>query len=65
MNANMRRYLEEDWDDELYAAKQDQSRKPPKNELAQSRRQASKEWGKAIAKFHRSREKAEGQYRKP
>jgi hypothetical protein len=65
MNANMRRYLEEDWDEEPYVAKQEQFRKPQKNELAQSRRQTSKEWGKAIAKFHRSREKAEGQYRKP
>lgn len=65
MNANMRRYLDEEWDEDVADAKGTRDRKPPKSQLAQSRRQASKEFGRAIAKMHRSRAKLEGSNRKP
>ncbi len=65
MNANMRRYLDEEWDEDFEETKETRNRKPPKSELAQSRRQTSKEWGRAIAKMHRTRAKLEGAYRKP
>lgn len=65
MNANMRRYLEEDWEEESEDTREIRERKPAKNQLAQARKQAGKEFGKAIAKMHREKAKLEGQYRKP
>lgn len=65
MNAKMRRYLEDDWDEELPTDKQERDPKPRKNSTAQDRRQASKEWGRAIAKFQRSRDKTLGPDKKP
>lgn len=64
MNAQMRRYLDEDWDEEVEVEAPKRDRKPP-NPIAQSRRQASKEFGRAMAKFHRSRDKERGKQGKP
>jgi hypothetical protein len=65
MNANMRRYMEEDWDDEQDDVRSSRERKANKSQLAQARRQAGKEFGKAIAKMHREKARYEGANRKP
>ena len=59
MNDRMRRYLDEDLDlnDELEQERDRADRRPGKP-LAQERRQQSKEWGRAHAKWHRERRKA-------
>ncbi len=68
MSTTMRRYLDEDWDDEVEDAEQfktERERKTAKSQLSQARRQASKEFGKNIAKMHRQRAKLEGGNCKP
>lgn len=65
MNATMRRYLDEDWEEELADTKTERERKTAKSQLSQARRQASKEFGKSIAKMHRQRARIEGSNRKP
>ena len=59
MNAQMRRYLDEDNDlsDETETERERSDRRPAKP-LTQERRQQSKEWGRAHAKWHRERRKA-------
>ena len=65
MNATMRRYLDENWEEEFEDIKSERERKPVKSQLSQARRQASKEFGKSIAKLHRQQAKIEGGNRKP
>lgn len=67
MNQQMRRYLEEDWDDDTYVTKMPvRSRaddKQPQGK-AQTRRQTEKLRGREISKFLRSIDK-QRQYGKP
>ncbi len=65
MNATMRRYLDEDREEEWEDTKTERERKTAKSQLSQARRQASKEFGKSIAKMHRQRARIEGGNRKP
>ncbi len=67
MNATMRRYLDQDWDEveEGEQFKTERERKTAKSQLSQARRQVSKEFGKSIAKMHRQRAKLESGNRKP
>ena len=65
MNATMRRYLDENWEEEFEDTKTERERKTAKSQLSQARRQASKEFGKSIAKMHRQRARLEGGNRKP
>lgn len=65
MNANTRRYLDEDWDDEIEEPTSKREQKPAKNPVAQTRQQKQKEWGRAITKFQRQHAKRQGPNRKP
>jgi hypothetical protein len=69
MNAHLRRYLDEEWDeqDELEQPPRRSPRdsKPAPSATSVARRQASKEWGRAIAKHQRSIQKQRGSSGKP
>ena len=60
MNANTRRFLDEDWleEEEIKEVEQERERKNEQRPTIDPRRQQQKEWGKAMAKFHRSKNKA-------
>ena len=61
MNANTRRYLDDDWldEEEVKEAELERERKNEQVRAPDPRRQQQKEWGKAMAKFHRSKNKAD------
>ncbi|MBA3469680.1 MAG: hypothetical protein H0T53_08545 [Herpetosiphonaceae bacterium] len=61
MNEQTRRYLDEEWLDEqeTKAVEEQRSRKNDQRPAPDARRQAQKEWGRAIAKYQRSRSKAD------
>lgn len=60
MNQQTRRYLDEEWLDEqeVKEVEEQRTRKSETRTAPDPRRQQQKEWGRATAKFHRSREKA-------
>ncbi len=57
MNDRMRRYLDEDWDETGEPEEREREERKSTNVVKQQRRQESKEWGRAIAKYHRDRKK--------
>jgi hypothetical protein len=59
MNANTRRYLDDDWldEEEIKEVELERERKNEQRPAPDPRRQKQKEWGKAMAKFHRSKNK--------
>ena len=57
MNDRMRRYLDEDRDETGEPEEREREDRKSTNAVKQQRRQASKEWGRAIAKYHRDRKK--------
>ena len=57
MNEHMRRYLEEDWNEDIQAENTERERKPAKKARAQARRQTEKQRGQAIASFLRELKK--------
>jgi hypothetical protein len=65
MNAHMRRYLDEDWDEEPEEPRAKQPQKPPRRAQSQARRQEQKDWGRAIAKHLRQLQKQRGTNGKP
>ena len=62
MNANTRRFLDEDWleEEEVKEVAQERERKNEQVRVPDPRRQQQKEWGRAIAKLHRSKAKQDG-----
>ena len=60
MNAQMRRYLDDDWESEEASERPERETKTTKN-IAQDRRQIEKQRGKAIAKYHRDTAKLKKQ----
>lgn len=65
MNDQMRRYLDDEWDEQPEPAERDRSDKRPTKPLTQERRQQAKEWGRAHAKYHRQLKKAGLKHEKP
>ena len=63
MNEQTRRYLDEEWLDEqeTKAVEAERNRKNEQRPVPDARRQAQKEWGRAIAKFQRNRNKSDKQ----
>ncbi len=59
MNAQMRRYLSEDWEEYDVPTTIERIRKQPTKATVDARRQNEKERGRTIAKFHRQERKAE------
>lgn len=64
MNEHMRRLLDEDWDEE-WDEEPKREAKPAKKPITQARRQADKEFGRAIAKMQRNQANLQGPNRKP
>ncbi|HYF63869.1 MAG TPA: hypothetical protein VD886_13700 [Herpetosiphonaceae bacterium] len=62
MNANTRRFLDEDWldEEEVKEVEQERERKNEQRPAPDPRRQKQKEWGKAIAKLQRTQNKQSG-----
>ena len=66
MNQNMRRLLDDDWDEfdpiEAHQREHDRERagsnRKPAKPGAQQRRQQEREWGRSMAKFQRDRRKS-------
>ena len=61
MNEQTRRYLDEEWLEEqaTKAVEDERNRRNEQRPVPDARRQAQKEWGRAMAKYHRSRGKAD------
>ena len=57
MNHNMRRFLDEDWEDEFLVKMPLPQRKQEKAPAMITRRQQEKQRGREMAKFHRTNEK--------
>ena len=57
MNEHMRRFLEENWDEQGQPAEPRRDEKPAKKSKNLDRRQAEKQWGRSMAKFHREQKK--------
>lgn len=56
MNAQMRRYLDEDWESDEEPERPEEETKTTK-QTVQDRRQIEKQRGKAMSKFHRDNAK--------
>ena len=65
MNDRMRRYMEEDWEDDEEERKPEQRDKKPVNPVAFDRQQRDKQWGKAHTSFWRAVKKQGGKNGKP
>ncbi len=57
MNDQMRRFLDEDWEEKGEPEERERDERKSTNAVKQQRRQQSKEWGRAAAKFYRERKK--------
>ena len=57
MNEHMRRYLDEEWDEQAQPETAKREDKPAKKGKIIDRRQADKQWGRDMAKFHREQKK--------
>ncbi len=57
MNDRMRRYLDEDWDEQAETRTRERDDDKAQKPLAFDRRQRDKAWGKAMAKYHRTQRK--------
>lgn len=67
MNDRMRRYLDEDWDEELEGEteqKQEPRDRKPINPVAFDRQQRQKQWGKAHSSYWRAVKKMGGKHGK-
>ncbi len=57
MNEHMRRYLDENWDEQAQPEGPKREERPAKKGKNMDRRQAEKQWGRSMAKFHREQKK--------
>ena len=57
MNEHMRRYLDENWDEQAQSEEPKREERPAKKVKNLDRRQAQKQWGRSMAKFHREQKK--------
>lgn len=58
MNESMRRYLDEDWNEdreERERAEERKGREEQPRRQSDQRRQAAKEWGRSMFKYHKQR----------